>query len=931
VVTTQLYIHNTEAACSKGTRAANPTKSNGCAYPACRSDDGSYRCVHSKNFCTLQEVFVTAPQLEVSSGKSCSCQDILDYPNLVGTCTNSGVNTPMVLETDCTGGGEPLCTNSGFNTYLDKIFLTGDDNNPFTACDIKCAYGVGQSLPPPDNTYQQCATPKFEWTAASTSTKGSMVGNYLQVVGDTLYVGGSTLTFDPRPSNVKNFQQTLLDLTLKGPYSASDPTASAMSAVEVLHDIEPYNEYLPYECAVAMFDKNTGAPKKVVSFVGLGTCFVYALASGGPAGAEVIVGAGEDEKDDLSSGNSVMKTEVCTPKPPQDDGSEGAKTECVDGNTILTPDGDADTGYVFYMNQDGTFRWFVQPWPDLDQTKYDAGSRLSDMPALGVSVDDDGDVYVSGRRCFEDSRGKETCSGLLSKLSATDGAVIWEFEFPEADRLMEHVYDSGEKALYISGLIIKTPATKGTLGITCEDAPDGSGCSFLTRISAVDGSVAWTRYAPGTDPREEPSGTLELGYGEVHLAHPDDGNYVYIAYKGVGSLGPTHLHSGTPYSGCKASDGTVTPEFDSVYGGNAVLSQAGCDSANKGTYFSRESEDAMAAITAPTSATCSGYTATHCIAKYHRTTGLPIWGATKPVVYGFSPVSDGILVAGSNYGPAMFDKVRVSGPEGNLSGNDMVWQSKLDLDGKGLYVQSVIADRAWVNGGGMTVDSDGNMFLGMRTTSSKTFLGSGSPNGFTQDLGLAGCDDSDKDCEGREHLVIAKLSTEQTPACIQSCGSGGGKNVIKSGFCYIDQVCYSSGDTAARIGMPCKACNPFKSQTEWGADETTVGSSACLIGGKCVSPGKTDGDLDCRVCVPEKDGNDYTTSDGFVFASDTCQVVTAAPTVTATTAPTKSPTAKAAVDDGKKDSVNTPTTSSAASNNYIAGATISVGVLLFSL
>ena len=50
--------------------------------------------------------------------------------------------------------------------------------------------------------------------------------------------------------------------------------------------------------------------------------------------------------------------------------------------------------------------------------------------------------------------------------------------------------------------------------------------------------------------------------GDVELAVDADGPYIYAAFDDAGELGGVSLDAGTPYAGCKAADGTVTPEYE---------------------------------------------------------------------------------------------------------------------------------------------------------------------------------------------------------------------------------------------------------------------------------------------------------------------------------------------------------------------------------
>jgi len=448
-------------------------------------------------------------------------------------------------------------------------------------------------------------------------------------------------------------------------------------------------------------------------------------------------------------------------------------------------------------------KWFVQPWPDLDQDLFDQGYTIRDMPVFGVSVNTAGDVFATGRFGIRSAdSGTTVYSGIAAKLSGVDGSVIGVTQYPELNRMMTNAVDPSDDVMFVSGMITKKPTEVGALGIPLFKEGTFEEGHTLSCISTVDGTVYWTRYAPGTEIEEDPSGRLELEHGNVHLGVESDSDYVYVSYMGVGSLGPTTLDYGTFYGGCKAADGTITPEweFDGVgpYNPN-------CPS---GEYVPR----VIPSSAANSDAICSGYNgATNCVVKYHKRTGLPVWGSAQPMIYGFSPRGDGIAVAGSNRGPAAFDSVNVAGP---LNGDDdMVWQSEIDLDGKGVYVQPVTADRAWVAGGGITTDgATGDLFMTMRTTSTRTYLGPGAPGGFTLELEYGNCDDSKYVCEnprGQDHLIVAKLGANQLPACLSSDTS------IKSGYCFIDNVCYSSGDTGRSLGAASASCTPGTSQEAW--------------------------------------------------------------------------------------------------------------------
>jgi len=190
---------------------------------------------------------------------------------------------------------------------------------------------------------------------------------------------------------------------------------------------------------------------------------------------------------------------------------------------------------------------------------------------------------------------------------------------------------------------------------------------------------------------------------------------------------------------------------------------------------------------------------------------------------------------GSMYGPVTFDTVSLPAP--NLNPNpkgdsSIAYQSKIDLNGEGVYVQPIISHQSSATAAGVTQDPDtGDIYIGFLTEASKTHFGPGAPAGFVQDLRLK---DMGGDPVGIDasRVVVAKLGVEEVPYCIDSCGGDSG-TVIKKGMCFIDQVCYLNRDTGVEIGMPCHICNPSVSQTTW--KENT--GRFCFIDDICYKDG----------------------------------------------------------------------------------------------
>jgi len=891
------------AICDPNATSSSTTSStNGCSYPACAPTDPllggtaeKWRCVHDHGFCSAFEFPVSASEV-LSAGRVCGCQDILDYPSLIGVC-DYGVTqgfTPMLVDGDCEGG-TAVCESTTQNAK-GSTYLVGDTDQEFTACDLQCDFNYGHVMLTPDDTYHGCQFPKFNWTTSTTSLRGTMSANQLQVLNDTLYVGGSLWTFDVLDNTTT---PTVFDFRIQGPFTADDPTAS--SGTSISHMVQEYDEINPYECAIASIDKHTGVPLNVLSLVGPGACYINAM--GRDTNGTVLVAAG----DYANKGVLTADTSICTPV---ETGEGGSRTECSDDNhtTIYAHDA-AHTGHVFYMDADGHIRWLVQPWLNLRADLADQNLGWYQMSVTGIAVDDVGDVYVTGFRATQEE-GAAYMTGIiyyamLTKLSGEDGSVLWEKEFMGAQHTLNSAYDSTIDALFVTmEVLVGTDEIEG-LGITCNsDADEVEGCNVLMRVNAANGEVNWVRYAYGVD---NTSWNISEPWnrGDVQLAHPDDGPYVYASFSGVGTHGPTGLDFGTSYAGCLSTMFKL-PEYHSFleqFEGN--LNEEACSQVGA-TYFNRTSDDAIPAAIANTDATCGGYGVVSCIVKYNKLTGLPVWGSAKPRIYGFKPQSDGIILVGSNYGPVTLDTTTVSGPIGAVEGYDMVFQSKLRVeDGKGVYVQPIIADRSWAAGAGLTEDpATNNIYLAFFTTTDLTYLGPGAPGGFVQDLQINTCGALDETCVGSKRMTVALLGEETSPICIATCDSSAGNHNITDGYCYIDQVCYQDGDSALRIGMPCMQCNPAKSQTKW-SQSTALGVDFCLIDGLCHRYSdpykmKVAGSYDilaseCQMCSPTENIYGWSLREGYTFvegqnAPDDCIKFTALPSTSPTLSPVVKPT-----------------------------------------
>jgi len=772
---------------------ATCSENNGCSYPACSSvdpninanDTDNWKCVHDVSFCMSNEYFIPASNV-LTAGKVCSCKNILDYPSLIGTCIINGVYSPMLREDDCVDG----------TWFLEEGQSDGEcTENSFTACDLKCDYKMGHENEVPMDTYKGCEFPKFDWTIASISKYNSMQDHKYAIMDDTLYIGGTVVPLDPR-----DFGSESLEYVLSGPFDASNPNAE--NSVYVGDKVTNDDGVLPKMCSIAMADKETGEPKDILTLNGTGSCHINSMSTKGSNDSNVIVAGGRHSAGGVLNINTSGK---CTPV---SDTFGAAYTICQSGHTTVKAHNLADTAFVFLMEPNGDVRWLVQPWLTLIDTQSRAlDQSIYETSVTGVSVDRNGDVYIIGYRV--ELGDNPIYHAMLSKHSGTDGGIYWMQEFPGMSNVRHLVHDESEGALFVTFEMLRSSQENDFFNVRCNPSSlDIQGCSLLARVSASNGSLDWTRYAYGF------SGD-EIYNGEVKLAHPDDGPYVYTTFSGI--IGPSTLDLGSSYSGCKSENGIVTSEIDPIFDSlNFPLNPTICSSRKLGTYFSRTSEDAVPANLAKNHAQCGGYNNySHCLVKYHKLTGLPIWGSVTPEVQGFQPLTDGIILTGSNSGPVTFDTVKVSGPEGLMNGHSMVYQSKIGLNGKGLYVQPIIANKSSTSDAGLTHDpKTGYVYLGFSTKASKTYLGAGAPVGFIQDLDLDNaCIGKDISCNSVQHLTIAKLREEVKPECVDSCGDS--RNTIVDGKCFIDQVCYENKDTGSRVGMPCMTCDSSISQTKW--------------------------------------------------------------------------------------------------------------------
>ena len=133
----------------------SPKADSGCNFGACKSlTSNTITCAYDESFCkAATEDYLTAKDV-IDAGEICTCEDILDYPSNIGTCSSSGVYSPMAVASDCNGGATAVCTAN-----TDGHFLMGDTASgaaQFTACDLKCDHTKGHTVKVPTDTFQGC-------------------------------------------------------------------------------------------------------------------------------------------------------------------------------------------------------------------------------------------------------------------------------------------------------------------------------------------------------------------------------------------------------------------------------------------------------------------------------------------------------------------------------------------------------------------------------------------------------------------------------------------------------------------------------------------------------------------------------------------------------------------------------------------------------
>merc|ERR1712176_675756 len=123
----------------------------------------------------------------------------------------------------------------------------------------------------------------------------------------------------------------------------------------------------------------------------------------------------------------------------------------------------------------------------------------------------------------------------------------------------------------------------------------------------------------------------------------------------------------------------------------------------------------------------------------------------------------------------------------------------------------------------------------------------------------------------------AQASKTESPSCLETsiCDNGAASPTIKTGSCFIDNVCYPAGETAEIFGRSCLVSDPSQSQSEW-SYSNDVGVNSCFIDNVCYDKGdaysyrKSRSEIiesECQVCEPSMNHAAWSVKPGFQLAN----------------------------------------------------------------
>ena len=170
---------------------SSPSTDTGCNYGACKSlTSGNLMCAYDSSFCGSTEEWLTAAEV-IDAGEECTCMNILNYPMNIGTCSSSGVYSPMALASDCSGGTAVCDPDS------DGHYMMGDTQSgakQFTACDLPCSNSNDHTMDVSTDTYTGCEFYQTKWATIARATTGVMYTRCVAAMGNSVLVGGQIKT-----------------------------------------------------------------------------------------------------------------------------------------------------------------------------------------------------------------------------------------------------------------------------------------------------------------------------------------------------------------------------------------------------------------------------------------------------------------------------------------------------------------------------------------------------------------------------------------------------------------------------------------------------------------------------------------------------------------------------------------------------------------
>jgi hypothetical protein len=758
--------------------------------------------------------------------------------------------------------------------------------------------GVTAQVDP--NTYQQtCELPSFQWADYGTRLTGRMYTRRAAQSNGSLYAAGY-LKSTGAPDK-ESFVESATDFCLTGPFDVLDPTGS--TGEQVCSDLVSYTtehgSYAQYEVGVVKIDTVSGEPQDI---------FVY-------------YGEGQDETSglavkELDNGTQLMAVSGHFVGRLVAEHSDGTKS------TIYNSNAEGGSDYVQHPNaiKNGFDDGFViSADAETGDTNWMIAYPLSnkDAQTVGVDMDGEGNIYGAGYSCNQvgmtepaegETEGKPivVCNGFVAKFAAEDGVIIWEQQFENLGAAMWIAYDKQDNSLYVTGTTsYKGEATEQATDTKTHPNCDHIICALTMRLSAMDGTTEWVRTTKGS-----PRWNIFDQTGDIQLANDLDGPYVYVALDDVGEDGLITLDEGTPYSSCVSADGVATPEYEIDV--TKLVTAEDCPSGS--TFVPRTDANAVDASSINTGAQCGhGHEMVDaCIIKYHKYTGLPVWGADVHPVAGLVPSVDGqsVMAAGFYYNSGRhFDSVELP----DYNGIEGSYNAKLNAaTGKGEFVMhsgGVGKTRVY----DIVGDNVGDLYMVGYTQSAVINWGGSLVTKIIEE-GIDQNDDagtafqmgkvSSSTSEYQFFAVKLEASSQEPLSCLVSCDYSSGdtmvaNSVIREGNCLINNVCYQAGDRAELFGRTCLVCDPAESQTEWSFGDE-IGTDICFIDSVCYDRGdaysyrksrKETYVSECQVCEPSTSAASWSVKPGYVVvtpagdATDSieppndCMNITASPTV----------------------------------------------------